>query len=189
MNFNRLNRANLTKNAQAALGRPAVKVATGNGPIEAVNFEPQIIEQQIAKLTLQTPLDFVTSVQSVPISIAAQLDFKPTKVVTLTMPTKSDMAYYSEEMELERVEIVELLKQELTQLSLMLQASGVYAEAVDPCTGQFMHHQQQLTTPICESDMRLGALEQFSVKDVGCCQILQHAQYGSRAVTGFLFVA
>ena len=119
------------------------------------------------------------------------------------MPTTNDMAFYSEEMERERGEIVDSLKQELAQLTLMLESSGVYAEAVDPrliilmehidincsefnslqfmsicslripsisrnktifSTGQFMHHQQQLATPICESDMRLGALEQFSVK-------------------------
>ena len=57
---------------------------------------------------------------------------KPSKVVTLTMPTKNDMAFYTDEMERERGEIVDSLKQELAQLTLMLESSGVYAEAIDP---------------------------------------------------------
>ena len=69
-------------------------------------------------------------------------------------------------------------------MSLMLQSAGIYAEAINPShgsilflknfdlaknrtkfsTGQFFHHKQVLETPICESDMRLGQLDNFSVK-------------------------
>merc|ERR1739848_521323 len=98
------------------------------------------------------------------------------------------MSFYSEQMAHERQQIVEQLKSELSQLTLMLQAAGIYAEAIDPSNGQFLMRQEQLKTPICESDERLAQLAQFELEDVGCCRILKHAQYGAHAITGLMFI-
>ena len=48
------------------------------------------------------------------------------------MQTQNDMEFYSEEMSAERTNVCETLKNELIDMTLMLQSAGVYAEAIDP---------------------------------------------------------
>ena len=48
------------------------------------------------------------------------------------MQTQNDMAFYSDAMSAERAAVCETLKNELIDLTLMLQSAGVYAEAIDP---------------------------------------------------------
>ena len=78
--MNRINRVNLTKNAQAALGRPAV-VASGqkvvvDGQKFEQDFKPVEVEQKLSSFFETKTFDYASSVQPVPISLAAQLDFK-----------------------------------------------------------------------------------------------------------------
>ena len=46
----------------------------------------------------------------VPVSLAAELSFKPSKVFSITVKTVNDLSYYSEEMATERAGVVEQLK-------------------------------------------------------------------------------
>ena len=64
-------------------------------------------------------------------------------------------------MDQERNEVCQILKAQLMDLSFYLEATGTYAEAIDPITGQYLSKQEKMATPICESDPRLGQLSSF----------------------------
>jgi len=55
------------------------------------------------------------NIEPVPASFAAQLDFKPTKIISITIPTQNDMSYYSDAMNAKRTKKCEMLKSELSQ--------------------------------------------------------------------------
>ena len=38
------------------------------------------------------------NIEPVPASFAAQLDFKPTKIISITIPTENDMSYYRKQV-------------------------------------------------------------------------------------------
>jgi len=133
--------------------------------------------------------EFGFSIDSVPVSFKAQLDFNPNKIVAITIPTEHDMSFYSPEMDQERNEVCQILKAQLMDLSFYLEATGTYAEAIDPITGQYLSKQEKMATPICESDPRLGQLSSFRIEDVNCCSVLKHEKFGSKCITGFLFIA
>ena len=64
-------------------------------------------------------------------------------------------------MDKERSDICEFLKLELSEMALLFESKGIYAEVIDPTSGQYLFKKQKIQTPICESDARLGQLANF----------------------------
>merc|ERR1712187_950051 len=88
--------------------------------------------------------EFGFSLDPVPASFPAQLDFNPNKIVAITIATKHDMSFYSSDMDKERNEVCQILKAQLMDLSLYLESTGTYAEAIDPITGQYLFKKEKL---------------------------------------------
>lgn len=200
--MNKINRVNISRNALASLNKTNLSSVLENQQAVAqattglTSNQNLYIDSQEKTINLSGIVNqhvklekYSFNIEPVPASFAAQLDFKPTKIISITIQTENDMSYYSEAMNAERTEKCEMLKSELSQLALVLESNQVFAEPINPVTGEYLIRNVPLDTPICESDPRLGHLEKFSIEDVGCCTVLKHIEFGTKCVSGFLFVA
>lgn len=106
----------------------------------------------------------------------------PLTLITLSFNTKNDMATWNDEVESERELIIGKFVDTALELCSLFEKEGFWADYIDPSTGQpykspFTHG------TFYETDERYRKLG-FEIEDNGCCKIIKHHEWGSRAYVG-----
>ncbi|KAI1278036.1 Cobalamin trafficking protein CblD [Halotydeus destructor] len=110
---------------------------------------------------------------------------KNVTVVTISQKCKSDMSVWSQEMELEREELMEHFIQMAKDIVGRFNDAGYWADFVDPFSGRPVRGSYTPAT-LFETDERYRNFG-FDIEDLGCCKVIRHHAWGTRAFVGSLF--
>lgn len=106
-------------------------------------------------------------------------------VLTICQKTQNDMRAWNPMMEKEREEMMEHFVSLATGIVSKLQDNGFWADFIDPFSGRPMNAGYTQAT-FWETDERYRKLG-FEIDDVGCCRVLRHHQWGTKAFVGSIF--
>lgn len=106
-------------------------------------------------------------------------------VITLTHKTEHDMTYWSEEMDIEREEIIAEFVAKAQAICTALQEAGYWADFIDPSSGR-PYLGPYTSSTMLETDERYRHFG-FTIEDLGCCKVITHHLWGSNALAGCLF--
>lgn len=106
-------------------------------------------------------------------------------VVTIAQRTKSDMSGWSEEVEVERDQLLGDFIATATEICHLLKAYQYWCDFIDPSSGQ-PHFGPYTNTTFYETDERYRHLG-FSIEDLGCCKVIYHKKWGSKVFVGSIF--
>ena len=113
------------------------------------------------------------------------LDAAKVTVLNLTQQTEADQAAWNPEMEVERDRLTASFIQAATSICSTLQRCGHWADFVDPSSGRpYLGRFTNYT--LFETDDAYRKMG-FRIEDLGCCKVLQHATWGSKAFVGTIF--
>jgi hypothetical protein len=106
-------------------------------------------------------------------------------VITLSQHTTNDMSGWSEAVEAEREELLAKFVEGAKEICAALQQAGYWADFIEPSSGTPFFGAHTNTT-LFETDERYKSLG-FEIDDLGCCKVIRHALWGTRAYVGSLF--
>ncbi|KAF8382813.1 hypothetical protein PRIPAC_71955, partial [Pristionchus pacificus] len=106
-------------------------------------------------------------------------------VLNLAQQTEYDQKAWSPEMETERDTLTASFISAASSICSTLQRCGYWADFVDPASGR-PYLGKFVNTSLFETDDAYRKMG-FKIEDMGCCKVLQHATWGSRAFVGTIF--
>ncbi|GMT09412.1 hypothetical protein PFISCL1PPCAC_709, partial [Pristionchus fissidentatus] len=106
-------------------------------------------------------------------------------VLNLAQQTEYDQKAWTPEMETERDTLTASFISAASSICSTLQRCGYWADFVDPASGR-PYLGKFVNTSLFETDDAYRKMG-FKVEDLGCCKVLQHATWGSRAFVGTIF--
>jgi len=114
-------------------------------------------------------------------------DFKDSQVtvINLTQKSDSDMSSWSPDMEVERMKLTCSFVEAATAICNYLEQQGYWADFIDPTSGR-PYLSRYTNASLFETDDRYRHLG-FQIEDLGCCKVLKHVQWGTRAFVGTIF--
>lgn len=105
-------------------------------------------------------------------------------VITICQKTTNDMSKWSQPMETERDQLAIHFVTLANSIVNTLSADGFWADYIDPMTGKSPISGS--TDTLYETDVRYKHFG-FEIEDKGCCKILSHHDWGTRAFVGSIF--
>lgn len=106
-------------------------------------------------------------------------------VVTVTQRTENDMTSWSQEVDKEREQLLDKFIAGAKEICYALQKEGFWADFIDPSSGLAFFGTYTNNT-LFETDERYRHLG-FQIEDLGCCKVIKHALWGTRAFVGTVF--
>lgn len=106
-------------------------------------------------------------------------------VVTVTQRTENDMTSWSQEVNLEREQLLDKFIAGAKEICYALQKEGFWADFIDPSSGLAFFGTYTNNT-LFETDERYRHLG-FQIEDLGCCKVIKHALWGTQAFVGTVF--
>lgn len=106
-------------------------------------------------------------------------------VVTITQRTKNDMSGWSEDVEVERDQLLGDFIVTATEICHLLKAHQHWCDFIDPSSGQ-PHFGPYTNTTFYETDERYRHFG-FRIEDLGCCKVIYHKKWGSKVFVGSIF--
>ncbi|XP_041932307.1 metabolism of cobalamin associated Db isoform X2 [Alosa sapidissima] len=103
-------------------------------------------------------------------------------VVTVTQKTENDMTRWSEEVEVEREQLLSKFIEGAKEICYALQKEGFWADFIDPSSGLAFFGTYTNNT-LFETDEKYRHLG-FRIEDLGCCKVISHALWGTHAFVG-----
>lgn len=110
---------------------------------------------------------------------------RQTTVITVCQKTKTNMNAWSPDMEIEREELMEHFMEMAQSVTTKLNAAGYWADYVDPFSGR-PYLGAYTNATLFETDERYRHFG-FDIEDLGCCKIISHHAFGTRAFVGSVF--
>lgn len=107
-------------------------------------------------------------------------------VITICQRTANDMSKWSPDMELERDQLVVHFVTLANSIVNQLTGDGYWADFVDPISGTPSNIGTKSSDTLYETDVRYRNFG-FEIEDEGCCKVLSHHEWGSRAFVGSIF--
>jgi len=105
-------------------------------------------------------------------------------VVVLSQRTFNDMSVWSQEVDMEREELLLYFVMAAEEICKRLNEMGYWADFIDPSSGRAYLGEYSHAT-MFETDERYRHLG-FTIEDLGCCRVLRHHRWGTRAFVGSL---
>lgn len=106
-------------------------------------------------------------------------------VVTICQKTTNDMSVWSSDMETERDQLVVHFVTLANSIINQLSEDGYWADFIDPISGTPSVGEKSNDT-LYETDLRYRNFG-FEIEDEGCCKVLTHHEWGTRAFVGSIF--
>ncbi|KAL1267933.1 hypothetical protein QQF64_033296 [Cirrhinus molitorella] len=106
-------------------------------------------------------------------------------VVTVTQKTQNDMTAWTEQVDLEREEMLAKFIVGAKEICQALRTEGFWADFIDPSSGLAFFGSYTNNT-LFETDERYRHLG-FQIEDLGCCKVIRHVMWGTHVFVGTLF--
>lgn len=108
-------------------------------------------------------------------------------VLNLTQKSDNDMSAWSLQMEMERDKLTQVFIDSAMNICEELKREGYWADFIDPTSGRpYLGGFTNMT--LFETDERFNQLG-FNIEDLGCCKVVKHVLWGSRAFVGTIFTS
>jgi len=106
-------------------------------------------------------------------------------VLNVSQKTENDMSMWDSAMEAEREQLIMKFVDAACALCAWLKQQGYWADFIDPSSGRpFLGAFTNST--LFETDERYRELG-FKIEDLGCCKVIKHAKWSTRAFIGTIF--
>jgi hypothetical protein len=102
--------------------------------------------------------------------------------ITYSQKTENDMSKWSEQVEDERENKMEVFVQAAKEICARLKEDGFWADFLDPCSGT-PYYGVHTNTTMFETDEKFRLLG-FRIEDLGCCKVILHPKYGRNVFVG-----
>lgn len=106
-------------------------------------------------------------------------------LLTVTQRTDNDMTAWSEEVDGEREQLLAKFIEGAKLICHALHIEGFWADFIDPSSGLAFFGCYTNNT-LFETDERYRHMG-FQIEDLGCCKVIRHALWGTRAFVGSIF--
>lgn len=106
-------------------------------------------------------------------------------VVSICQHTKNDMTVWSQDVDVEREELLKNFIESATEICDLLKSQGYWADFIDPSSGNAYFGAYSNST-FFETDERYNQLG-YRVLDLGCCKALSHNLWGTFIYVGSIF--
>lgn len=106
-------------------------------------------------------------------------------VITISQKTEEDMTGWSEEVEVEREELLKTFVEGANEICEALRAAGFWADFIDPSSGK-PYLGPHTPATLFETDERYRKLG-FEIDDLGCCKVIRHHIWGTHSYIGCIF--